>query len=142
MYSKSCQTSKMKPFLKIANSFQLLIIFPKSSILNVQPGFAQNSRVYRQFFRGFFRNSFYKNIIKKNKNILMEKRIRKTSPELFIYYLLLPLHKYARGVILCVIYHSCTLSASIFFLSISENNCWEILISPIKKIFDLIQFKF
>ena len=37
-YSKSCETSKMEPFLKIVNGFYLLTIFAKPSILGVWQG--------------------------------------------------------------------------------------------------------
>ena len=38
MYSESCQISKMEPYAKIVNGFQLLTIFAESSILDNELG--------------------------------------------------------------------------------------------------------
>ena len=43
----------------------------------------------------------------------MIKKVSECLPVLFMHYLLVALHEYARGVVLCVKDNSCTLSAGI-----------------------------
>ena len=50
-YSQPSQTSRMKPFVKTANGFQSLIVFTKSSILDV--GLVMKAKDMLLFFAFF-----------------------------------------------------------------------------------------